>query len=198
MDFVIERLSEKNLHMIDSFSCVESDDELNKYNSKLRKRIQKHSKEMDDFIKNEAYDEQQKGLNTTHLFINPSTNELIAYVSLCTDSLILDFDEKNEMNLSYSSVPAIKIARLAVSSKHKNKGIGSYLIMFSAFQCFEMRKYCGVAFMTLDCYEHRESFYIKNGFTENKIQPIELEYDSPISMRVNLDEYITNIINKQD
>ena len=61
MDFVIERLSEKNLHIIDSFSCIESDNELNNYNSKLRKRIRKHSKEMDDFIKNEAYDEQQKG-----------------------------------------------------------------------------------------------------------------------------------------
>ena len=33
------------------------------------------------------------------------------------------------------------IARLAVSNKYRNMGIGSYLLMFSAIQSFEMGKY---------------------------------------------------------
>ena len=69
-------------------------------------------------------------------------------------------------------------------------GIGSYLLMLSPFQSFEMGKYCGVLFFTLDCYEHRLSFYKQHGFVENVIQPVKLPFDSPISMRISLDDYL--------
>ena len=193
MDLSIEKLSEKNLYLLDSFCCVETDEQLLNFSSKVKRRIRIHSKEMEEFLKNEAYSEQIKGLNTTHLFIDNETKEIIAYVSLCTDSLLLDFDEKNELGLTYSSIPAVKIARLAVSNKYRNMGIGSYLLMFSAFQSFEMRKYCGVSFLTLDCYEHRISFYKQHGFVENIIQPVKLPFDSPISMRISLDDYLERI-----
>ena len=101
MDLSIEKLSEKNLYLLDSFCCVETDEQLLNFSSKVKRRIRIHSKEMEEFLKNEAYSEQIKGLNTTHLFIDNETNEIIAYVSLCTDSLLLDFDEKNELGLTY-------------------------------------------------------------------------------------------------
>ena len=44
----------------------------------------------------------------------------------------------------------------------------------------------GIAFITLDCYEHRVSFYEAMGFVKNVIQPIILPYDTPISMRLGL------------
>ena len=72
-------------------------------------------------------------------------------------------------------------------------GIGSYLLMFSPFQSFEMRKYCGVLFLTLDCYEDRLSFYRQHGFVENVIQPVKLSFDSPIGMRISLDDYLERI-----
>lgn len=65
--------------------------------------------------------------------------------------------------------------------------------MFSPFQSFEMRKYCGVLFLTLDCYEHRLSFYSQHGFAENVIQPVKLSFDSPISIRISLDDYLERI-----
>lgn len=70
MNLHICNLAEKHLPMVDAFSCVETTEHLKQYNSKERKRVLKHSKEMESFLESEAYEEQEKGLNTTHLFID--------------------------------------------------------------------------------------------------------------------------------
>ena len=70
----IEKLSEKHLPLVDAFSCVENKEMLVDYNSKTRKRIIKHSNEMDMFIKNEALEEQNNKLN--FLFSSISNNRL--------------------------------------------------------------------------------------------------------------------------
>ena len=190
MDFKIEQLSNDHANMVSDFSCVESKEELAKFNSATRRRIIRHSREMDCFLKNEALEEQEKGLNTTHLFIDKNKNKLIGYLSLCADSVRLDFTEKDELGFSYLTIPAIKIARLAVSNKYKHQGFGKLLIDYSANISAELLGKIGTAFITLDCYEHRVSYYEKYGFVKNTIQPIELEYDSPISMRVLIYDYL--------
>ena len=183
MNLRIHKLSEKHLPLVDAFSCVETQEHLSQYNSKERRRILKHSKEMDSFIKAEAYQEQENGLNTTHLLIDEETNKIAAYVSLCNDSIRLDFSEQDKMGYSYTTIPSLKIARLAVSTDYQHRGIGRLLIQFSVYIGIQLRKLSGVAFVTLDCFKHRLSFYRSFGFVENVIQPITLPYDTPISMR---------------
>ncbi len=191
MDFEIERLTDDNIRLIESFSCVESAEELSDYNSKERKRIIKHSREMDDFLRLEAYIDQDNGLNTTHLFIDREKDKLIGFVSLCADSIRLDSSEKEEMGFSYYTVPAVKIARLAVSNEYKHKGFGHIMIDYCVNISFEMLEKVGAAFITLDCYEHRLSYYEGIGFIRNIVQPITLPYDSPISMRLRITDYLT-------
>lgn len=191
---IIENLSLKHLSIIDAFSCVENNDTLSQYNSKTKKRIIKHSREMEQFLKTEALEEQNKKLNTTHLLIDSNKNKLIAFISLCCDSLQLDFIERNYLEVSYQSIPAIKIARLAVSNEYRNKGIGKLMIDYAAYMAKSINQQCGVTFITLDCYQHRVSYYEKFGFKTNNIQPIQLPYDSPISMRISLNEYLESLI----
>mgnify|MGYP005806360155 CR=1 len=193
MNFIIEKLSEKHLQMLGAFSCIESEKILSKYDSKTRRRIKKHSKEMEDFLKNESLDEQSKVLNSTRLFIDTDTGKVIAYLSLCNDSIRLEIEERDELNLTYTTVPAIKIARLAVDSQYQGQGIGKMLIKFAAYMGDKIRQMSGLIFLTLDCYEHRVAFYESVGFVRNIIQPIELKYDSPISMRLAIDTYFEKI-----
>ena len=49
-----------------------------------------------------------------------------------------------------------------------------------------MTELCGIVFLTLDCYEHRVNFYEHLGFKRNQIQTAQRKYDSPISMRANI------------
>lgn len=67
-DYEILRLSEENKYLTECFTCVETDSMLAEYTSKERRRIRRHSKDMDNFLHNEAFDEQEKGLSRTYLF----------------------------------------------------------------------------------------------------------------------------------
>ena len=42
----------------------------------------------------------------------------------------------------------------------------------------------------LHCYEHRVGYYERFGFQRNLYQPVVLDYDSPVSMRLWIDEYL--------
>lgn len=185
---IIENLVQEHSQLLQSFSCIEEPDAVAKLNSKQRRRVLLHSREMDDFIHNEALSEQRLGINTTHLLLNDEATELVAYIALCADTIPLGVNEREEEGMTYSTSPAIKIARLAVASGYQGQGIGKKLIRFAVRTANTMEQNCGIAFITLDCYEHRVSFYEHLGFKRNQIQTSQREYDSPVSMRANLIE----------
>ena len=41
--------------------------------------------------------------------------KLVAYLALCNDAIRLELEEWDDMELPYTTVPAVKVARLAVS-----------------------------------------------------------------------------------
>ena len=129
MNLDIQRLSDENRHLIDGFSCVEADEMLSGLNAKERRRIRKHSKDMENFLRDEAYEDQEKG-------------------------------------------------------------IGKEALQFAIYISQMVRDYSGVVFLTLDCYEHRVGYYERFGFQRNLYQPVVLDYDSPVSMRLWIDEYL--------
>ena len=51
MNLDIQRLSDENRHLIDGFSCVETDEMLSGLNAKERRRIRKHSQDMESFLR---------------------------------------------------------------------------------------------------------------------------------------------------
>jgi len=192
MELEILRLTEENKHLIDGFNCIESDETLANFSSKDRRRIKKHSEDMLNFLKEEAFEDQEKGLSKTYLFTDEN-GKLVAYLSLCNDAIRLEFDERDDMNLPYTTIPAVKVARLAVSTDYQGKGIGKEALSFAIYVSQMVREYSGVVFITLDCYEHRVSYYENFGFERNLFQPVVREYDSPISMRLWIDSYLGNV-----
>ena len=85
MNLDIQRLSDENRHLIDGFSCVETDEMLSGLNAKERRRIRKHSQDMESFLRDEAYEDQEKGLSRTYLFVNDG--KLVAHLALCNDAI---------------------------------------------------------------------------------------------------------------
>ena len=188
LDIYPKLLNEEDRSLIRNFSCVEADCDLQHIDSKARRRIKKRSREMDQFLKEEAIDEQTKNLNTTHLFLDANSGELVGFVSLCSDSIPLQLSERAAYHIKYQNVPAIKIARLATCQKYQHQGIAQYLISYAVYRALKMRDHCGVKFLTLDCYKHRVGFYEKQGFERNLTQSTEASYDAPISMRLHIDD----------
>lgn len=68
MELEILRLTEENKYLIEGFNCVESDEALVDYSARVRRRIKNHSKDMLNFLKEEAFADQEKGLSKTCCF----------------------------------------------------------------------------------------------------------------------------------
>jgi len=132
--------------------------------------------EYNDYLVNDALRSMSDHIAFTWLLTERSTGKVAAYMSLIMDAIKLSFTEKELHHLNYPSrtIPAMKIAKLAVdrSFSEKYKGIGSYMIISAehlALSCNE--SYCAARFLTVDAdIEHDKgvlAFYEKNGFIPN-------------------------------
>ncbi|MDR0720949.1 MAG: GNAT family N-acetyltransferase [Treponema sp.] len=132
--------------------------------------------EYNAYLHKEAVQSRNDHVALTWLLRERSTGEIAAYMSLIADAIKLSVSEKELHDLDYpfKTIPAMKIAKLAVSTDFRNKykGIGSFMIDSArtiARKCNEY--YCAARFLTVDAdIEHDEgvlAFYEKNGFLLN-------------------------------
>jgi GNAT superfamily N-acetyltransferase len=132
--------------------------------------------EYNDYLFRDALRSQNDHVALTWLFTERSTEKVAAYMSLIMDAIKLSFTEKehHQLNYPFKTIPAMKIAKLAVdgSFSKKYKGIGTFMIASAkkvARACNSV--YCAARFLTVDAdIEHDKgvlSFYEKNGFVPN-------------------------------
>ena len=111
--------------------------------------------EYNDYLMDDALRSMCDHVALTWLLTERATNKITAYMSLIMDAIKLSFTERELHNLKYPfrTIPAMKIAKLAVglNSSEKYKGIGSYMIDSAehlAMSCNET--YCAARFLTVD------------------------------------------------
>ena len=132
--------------------------------------------EYTDYLTKDAMRSMQDHIAKTWLLYELSTGKIAAYMSLIMDAIKLSFSEKELHNLNYPfrTIPAMKIAKLAVniSLSDKYKGVGTFMVGSAerfAMACND--DYCAARFLTVDAdIEHGEgvlAFYRKNGFIPN-------------------------------
>ena len=135
-----------------------------------------HIAEYNDYLYQDSIRSLKDHIAKTWLLRHLKTGNIAAYMSLIMDSIKLSFSEKELHNLNYPfrTIPAMKIAKLAVDSvfSEKYKGIGSFLIDSAigiATDCDY--DYCAARFLTVDAdIEHDTgvlAFYQKNSFIPN-------------------------------
>jgi len=132
--------------------------------------------EYSDYLLKDALHSQDDHVALTWLLREKETNIIISYMSVIADVIKLSFSEKEIHNLHYpfKTIPAIKIAKLAVSqsAKGKYKGIGTYMVL-NALNIARIcnRQLLAARFLTVNAdIEHDEgvlAFYQKNGFISN-------------------------------
>ena len=135
-----------------------------------------HVAEYNDYLFQDAIRSLKDHIAKTWLLREQKTGEIAAYMSLIMDAIKLSFSEKELHNLDYpfKTIPAMKIAKLAVdgSFSKRYRGIGSFMInaaIGKAIKCND--EYCAARFLTVDAdIEHDKGvfgFYEKNGFIPN-------------------------------
>ena len=132
--------------------------------------------EYNEYLIRDALRSMHDHIALTWLLTERSTGKIAAYMSLIMDAIKLSFTEKelHSLNYPFRTVPAMKMAKLAVDCgfSEKYKGIGTFMIESAerlAWGCNTM--YCACRFLTVDAdIEHNEgvrAFYEKNGFLLN-------------------------------
>ena len=132
--------------------------------------------EYNDYLYIDALRSQNDHIARTWLLRERATGKISAYMSLIMDAIKLSASEKelHSLNYPFKTIPAMKIAKLAVDGgfSERYKGIGSFMInaaMGKAINCND--DYCAARFLTVDAdIEHDDgilTFYEKNGFIPN-------------------------------
>jgi predicted GNAT family N-acyltransferase len=132
--------------------------------------------EYNDYLFEDALRSQNDHIALTWLLKERNTGAIAAYMSLIADAIKLSASEKelHSLNYPFKTLPAMKIAKLAVSqsARGKYKGLGSYMI----YNALALARTCNrqlfaARFLTVDAdIEHDKGvldFYEKNGFVPN-------------------------------
>jgi hypothetical protein len=103
---------------------------LNARNAKLLAPFDSGNEELNDFIINDALNEQRLLLSRTHLCFYK--DHVVGFITLAADSIRIDKDKLEASQhidgCDYRVYPCILIARLATDKKLQHHGIGSYLL----------------------------------------------------------------------
>lgn len=154
-DIKIKKLEEEHLNIISDFRS--------------------ENKELEDFLKEDAFDNQNNGISSTYLTFLLKDGSLMAYITLLTDRI--DFNDElkeiyRKQGINYSYLPALKIGRLCVDDRFRRKNIGTLLIKFSIQRLFKIKGIAGCRIITIDAKKSTNKddnpieFYRKNGFIE--------------------------------
>jgi ribosomal protein S18 acetylase RimI-like enzyme len=149
--------------------------------------------EYSEYLNVDALRSMSDHVALTWLLYERTSGEIAAYMSLIADAIKLSVSEKELHNLNYpfKTIPAMKIAKLAVSQdfKQKYRGIGSFMVHAAhniARAC--NTQHFAARFLTVDAdIEHDEGvlkFYEKSGFIMNA--ELYNKKRKTISMRLDL------------
>jgi hypothetical protein len=149
--------------------------------------------EYNEYLLKDALRSQNDHVALTWLLRDRSTDAIAAYMSLIADAIKLSVSEKetHRLNYPFKTIPAMKVAKLAVSQPAQKtyKGLGSYMII-NALTLARIcnRQLFACRFITVDAdIEHNESvieFYTKNGFVPNT--ETNKKHSKTVSMRKDI------------
>lgn len=131
--------------------------------------------EYNEYLEKEAEPSQNDLIATTWLLLERQSNVLAGYMSLINDAIRISAEEKVLHHLAYpfKTIPAMKIAKLVVSKRLREKfrGIGSYLIYLASAFAAESNMVSVCRFLTVDAdieHDSKVSGFLFNSEMNNK------------------------------
>ncbi len=143
--------------------------------------------DLNGFLRDDALRLQER--NTVATYLAFYYGELVGYISLMVDAVVLETKERKNLRLNHADhpvLPALKVARLATTRAFRETtgGLGTMLMRFAVARGYEIADAAGCRLLTLDAYPDAIAFYEALGFLRNKAKPYR-EREHP-SMRFDL------------
>ena len=131
------------------------------------------------FLREYADQNERKGVSRTYLLVNGDS--LIGYFTLsaaeiCCESL----SDRQKKSLPRYPIPAIRIARFAISKSMQGMGYGDRMMRYALGKCLSVALSVGVVFIMVDAKPKAVPFYERFGF--EKAIGTEMTYVIPVSV----------------
>ena len=124
---------------------------------------------LDAYLCQQAAQHHRDGISTTHVLVNDTDHAcILGYYSLSAAQLLLtELQEADRKRLPNYPVPAVRMGRLAVSSREQGKGHGDYLLAHAVARCLALTEQLGVRVLLVDAlHEKAARFYRAYGFRD--------------------------------
>jgi GNAT superfamily N-acetyltransferase len=129
------------------------------------------NEELDAYLKTQANQQQSRFLAGTHVLLeanspSPDKRPIIGFLTLVTRSIpLVDCPEKFRKITSEHGLTVMLLARMAVHSAHKGKGLGAFLIHYTFASAVLQAEISGCPAIIVDPKEGVGLFYSKYGFS---------------------------------
>lgn len=125
------------------------------------------------------YAKKNDDLGIGKTFIALENYNIAGYFTLSTAQINFEeLPEEYRGKLPKYPIPALRIARLAVSNDFKGKGVGKWLLTQSFKKILQVAEVTGLYFIIVDAKESSKSFYEHYGFI--KLNDNNLTYFLPV------------------
>jgi len=124
--------------------------------------------EQNEFLHERAWRDARRGITVTHMLY--ARGIAVAFVTLMADRIVLGPRER-ALGVTYSIVPAVKIAQLGVDRRFSLRGLGRLLVAFAVRTALLIRSRVGCRYVTLDARTERlVAWYESQGFVRNRAE----------------------------
>ena len=139
----LKKITEIETNLIEAFSCGNA--------------------ELDTYFKKYASDNEKNGYGVTYVLTDENT--IFGFVTLCNAQIEFENYPKGLNNrLPRYPIPAVRIARLAVSKNYQGKGYGKTLLKYAFLKIVYVSRIVGTKLVVVDAKESSKLFDEKYGF----------------------------------
>jgi ribosomal protein S18 acetylase RimI-like enzyme len=132
---------------------------------------------LDDYLRRQASQHHRDGIATTHVLVDDSApGRVLGYCALSAAQLqVEDLQPEDRARLPAYPVPAIRMARLAVSTHAQGQGYGQLLLGHAVNIAFATRQTLGVRVLVVNAKDEvAVRFYESYGFRRTSAQALTL------------------------
>ena len=129
---------------------------------------------LNNFLSRYSLKNDTLGIGKTFAAFNEN-EDIVGYFTLATAQVVFeDVPDEYRNKLPKYPIPALRIARLAVSKNLQGKGIGRWMLTQAFIKIIHVADITGLYFIIVDAKETSKSFYEHYGFI--KFKDKELSY----------------------
>lgn len=132
---------------------------------------------LDVYFQTQARQDTEKRVAATFVLKDTDSGAVAGFYSLSSTAVPLgQFPFESTRKLpKYPLVPAILLARLAIHTQYRGKGLGEFLLMDALKRSLEHSRHVGSAAVIVDAKDDAaRNFYLKHSFIELPDQPMRL------------------------